>query len=293
MSNIKQFFESRWDDGYIMEADYSQLEVVILAILSGDPLLIDDVMSKDMHCVSTALLTGEPYKTVKHKVDSGDAEWIRTRKKAKALSFALQYGAGIKALAKNTKLSEDVCKTFVSNYYKRYSRLASFQKELADTVQSTAIPYENEGTLGQRYMGHYYSPTGRKYTFVQHDAPDWIRSKGENFSFSPTEMKNYMTQGTASDIVLMGIASLYRELYVGEGKAYNRLSIQLINTIHDSVMLDVMMNEVDNAYLAVYNSLTGARDKASSLFGIDFPLPLKVDVSVGKTWAQTKPYTPE
>jgi len=292
MSKIKEFFSSRYgDSGSIMEADYSQLEVIILAALSKDPVLIDDVRTKDMHCISLSLLLGESYDSVKKKYDAGDSHYKKMRKTAKSLSFALQYGAGISALAANTKLSTEVCKEFVGAYYARYRVLDSYQKELASIVYSNAIPYENMGELGQKYIGHYYSPIGRAYSFVQKEAPKFLKERGENFSFSPTEIKNYMTQGTATgDLVLIGIGDLYRELYVGEGKQYNRENIFLINTIHDSVMLDVMNEDIDKVGKMVYSSLTGVRKRVKELFDWDIPLPLNVEVSVGSTWAQTKPY---
>ena len=89
--SIKDCFISRWgSDGYLMEVDFSQLEVVALAILSGDPVLKDDLLSgRDMHRMRAAELFGIPEASVT------DGQ----RQLCKQLSFQLQYGAGYKSMA--------------------------------------------------------------------------------------------------------------------------------------------------------------------------------------------------
>ena len=78
--SIKACFKSRWEDGYIMEVDFSQLEIVGLAILSGDDVLRDDILSgRDMHRWRAAELWSIPESAVTPK----------QRTTAKALSFQL------------------------------------------------------------------------------------------------------------------------------------------------------------------------------------------------------------
>lgn len=82
--SIKSCFKSRWRDGYIMEVDFSQLEVIGLAILSGDEILADDIMmGRDMHTVRAAELWGIPESKVTSK----------QRQTAKYLSFQLVIAA--------------------------------------------------------------------------------------------------------------------------------------------------------------------------------------------------------
>lgn len=80
MSDIKDMFISRWKDGVILNADFSQLEVIVLAILSNDTQLKDDILSgKDMHVVRAAELFGISEALVSKK----------QRKIAKAFAFQL------------------------------------------------------------------------------------------------------------------------------------------------------------------------------------------------------------
>lgn len=80
MSDIKDMFISRWNEGVILNCDFSQLEVIVLAILSNDSQLKDDIQSgKDMHVVRAAELFGIAEKDVTKK----------QRKIAKAFAFQL------------------------------------------------------------------------------------------------------------------------------------------------------------------------------------------------------------
>ena len=125
MSRIKECIVSRWgDDGYIVEADFSQLEVIGLAYLSNDKQLKGDILAGvDMHCMNAAFLYNTPYDDIKAAVAAGDPVWIKKRKIAKAPGFLIQYGGGAGAMAKQTGLSMEACKGFIENYYKRYSRV--------------------------------------------------------------------------------------------------------------------------------------------------------------------------
>jgi DNA polymerase I-like protein with 3'-5' exonuclease and polymerase domains len=95
MSRIKECFKSRWgDDGVIMEADFSQLEVIALAFLSQDTHLIHDIISGvDMHCMSASFLYDTPYDYILKACKAGDVEWIKKRKLSKGPSFQLNVAA--------------------------------------------------------------------------------------------------------------------------------------------------------------------------------------------------------
>lgn len=91
MSEIKYCFRSRFgDDGVILQADYSQLEVVALAFLSGDKQLRQDIIDKvDIHSVNAAALFGRHLPEFLYSKRAGDPATLNQRKIAKQLSFQL------------------------------------------------------------------------------------------------------------------------------------------------------------------------------------------------------------
>lgn len=88
MAYVKKYFVSRFTNGMLLEADYSQLEVIGLAYLADDKVLKNDIIEGvDMHCMSTSFLTGEKYEVIKDAVANGDSYWTKQRKAAKSVSF--------------------------------------------------------------------------------------------------------------------------------------------------------------------------------------------------------------
>ena len=110
------------------------------------------------------------------------------------------------------------------------------------------------------------------------------RFRGE-CSFSPTEMKNYPIQGFATgDIVPEVLGQLYRHL---KQTGYDK-NIKLVNTVHDSIVLDVASEYVKPASIVLQNVMENAGMYMRKRFGIDIDLEFKADVSVGKNWLECK-----
>ena len=115
VSSVKQYFISRWEDGYLLELDFSQLEVVVLAILSGDKQLQADLRAgKDLHAISAEALFGPGFTSGQRKI-------------AKQLSFQLQYGSGAKNMAVTNNIPLQTAKRFIRNYYTRYTQVKEWQ----------------------------------------------------------------------------------------------------------------------------------------------------------------------
>lgn len=277
-SSIKECFGSRFVDGYIVNADFSQLEVVYAAHASGDRQLLDDILSgKDLHTMRAAELFNIP---------EGDVT-KQQRQTAKSFAFALQYGSGAKSMAEEQGVPINVAKKFILSYYKRYPDLKMWQEKVAKEVMDSSTPSTRYTT--KRYparMGEYRSETGRTYRFYEHDAPEFMVKGGTYTSFSPTEMKNYPMQGGATgDIVPMMVARINRWLHQLKAR-YKK--VKLINTVHDSIMLDVSEEYVYHVCVGVKKILEDTGSVYKQTFGVEFSCPLKVDVTFGKTWADQK-----
>ena len=276
MSQIRDCFISRYNNGVIMEADFSQLEVIYLAHICSDQQLIDDLNSgMDLHIVAAAELFGIP------ESDVTEAQ----RKVAKAFRFMLQYGAGARHMAEETGHSKKVAQAFIDNYYARYPKVREWQdaniefceknkKVNASKKTSRGYPV-SEATI--------LSETGRRYVFSTSDSPQWMADRGVYTSFLPTKIKNYPVQGGATgDIVPMMIGKVHRWLY-DQGAIDN---VKMIATVHDSIVLDVPTECINWVGEGIKKVMESAPEVYEQTFGIPFNLALKVEVKYGRSWGE-------
>ena len=290
MSKIKECFTSRFTDGVIMEADYSQLEVICLAHLSQDPLLMKDIREGvDLHSMGAANLFNLNYDYVRDAYLKGDPDMTKKRKIAKGFSFQLQYGSGAQAMADQLGLPVQLAKDFIKAYYGRYKGVKQYQEDVKAKVLASRKPSKHRTPKGvPAGIGHYTSITGRRYVFQEYDAPDFMVAKGVATSFSPTQMKNYPTQGFATgDIVPLMMGVLYEKL---KRNPFLRTKALLVNTVHDSIMLDVAPDAIYQTAKDVKYTMQDAPKYIKETWGIDFDLPLGVDVTTGPSWAEQTEY---
>jgi len=278
MSDIKKFFTSRWgEEGYIVECDFSQLEIAVLAYLTQDPQLMEDLKEGvDVHSINAQHLFGKNFTDKQRKI-------------AKSLSFQLQYGAGAASMAESNGIPLKKAKEFISHYYSRYHEVKAWQDMIADNVKRNRAP-SHKRTAGGLPAGKSVidSETGRCYSFHEYDAPSFMRERGVDASFSPTQMKNYPVQGFATgDIVPMIVGELFDVL-----KASPALSKQalLVNTVHDSIVLDVRQEVLDEAIETTLKVMESAPKLLRKYFGITFNMPLPATASFGRTWGHQVDY---
>ncbi len=276
-SDIKEAFVSRWgDDGVIVEADYSQLEMVGLAVRSGCPGLTHDIThGVDMHT--------ELFRSM-----HGRAPDKLERKRFKPASFALVYGAGAGGIAAQTGMSKADAKKFIDTFYARYPGVHDFHERMIKEVEE-----------GRAYVGDKDKETGlpvgisvwrcpitkRCYEFREYPLRDDIaRWKGKQVDFSPTEIKNYPVQGFATgDIVPLVIGKLYRVLRNNE---FLKDKCLLINTVHDSVVFDVHKDVLVAALTLIRSTMQAAPHYIKQTWDYDFKMALNVGVSYGPNWGK-------
>lgn len=279
VTSIKDCVISRYPNGWILEADYSQLEIVVLAFESQDDQLIQDIEEgRDLHCASLAAWKGWDYHETKNKYDRGEPHVYQLRRFAKRMSFLVQYGGSAGALSKQLGVPKREAERFIEGYYGRYRGIPAYHERIKQEVLASA---EHKGHTTHSGIpartGTYLSLTGRRYTFHEYDAPEWAKSNTP--SFSPTEMKNYPVQGLATgDIVPLMMGELL-ELE----KLYECL---FINTVHDSFLFDVSpMEDIDNLASVIKYKLDNTKEVLLDKLNINFNVPLKAEVSYGPTWA--------
>ena len=289
-SKLKKGFNSRFcEDGVMGEIDYSQLEVVVQGLLSGDVNLCRDLNDKiDFHCKRVALkmtALGNPctYEEALYRCKDEDfAEykvWKKERTKCKIFSFQLAYGAGYVTIAVETGMDEDEVKLLMELDNKEYPGIQKFNNAVATECAKTAEPFRDP-SKGYRVFrkGHWTAPTGTVYTWTSVDAPAWQKKKGINDTFMPTELKNYPIQGTGAEIVQMILGVLWRWFMKNDnfgGKAF------LVNTVHDCVWFDCHKDVVDEVIAGAVKIMSAVPQLLKLFYGMDCPVPFPVEAEVG------------
>lgn len=274
MSEIKECFISRWPEGVLLESDFSQLEVVGLAALSQDGALIEDLLAgRDMHRYYTAA-----------RLNIKEEEVLpRDRTFTKRMTFQLQYGSGAPNMARKLGLTKKECADFIEAYYSRYSEVKQWQDQVMQDVQASHMPTDRLTPAGfPQGVGVWESPTGRLYTFYEQDPPDWMRDRTPNFS--PTQMKNYPVQGSATaDIMAVFRARLYRRLLSSPLRGH----VLLINTVHDSIMADCENREYAVQFAELAKELAAELPQVmAETWGFICPVPFKIETKIGPKWSE-------
>lgn len=287
--SVKNHFTSRYAGGSIVEMDFSQLEVIGLAILSDDLNLKQDITDGlDLHSANTATLHGVDYQYVCDQVDKNKSEWVQKRKVVKIFSFQLQYGAGAKTMAESAGVTIIEAKKFIETYYARYPAVKLWQDRCIEQVTAYSEPSNAKTKLGYpAASGTLTSPTGRWYSFREHDAPQFMKDKGIHTSFSPTQIKNYPVQGfSTGDVVPLALGKVFRYLLHSESNE----RIKFVNTVHDSLIFDVHPDLDIQVLRDIKAILEGLPDEINYLWpDVQFDLPLKCGVEMGPSWGECEP----
>ncbi len=199
---MRKFFIA--EDGYkIIDADYSQIELRVLAALSDDKNMIDAFNSgTDIHSVTASKVFGVPLEAVTSEL----------RSKAKAVNFGIVYGIGAFSLAKDIKTTRAEADSFIKSYLSLYSSVNHYMEKCISDAKE--LGYSETLFKRRRYLPELSSSNGM------------LRAFGERVA------RNMPIQGTAADIIKIAMI-----------KVYNRLKneypdAKLIMQVHDELMAE-------------------------------------------------------
>ena len=167
-SELKAVFVSRFGDkGRMIEADYSQLEVVVQGLLSGDKQLVEDLNNRiDFHCKRVSTKFGISYeealKLCKDESGPDYATWKERRTDVKGFSFQRAYGAGAAAIADATGMDIEDVKELIKLEEQTYPGIEKFNAAVEAAVYATAEPFRAGKDEGYRVFrtGYWQGPTG-------------------------------------------------------------------------------------------------------------------------------------
>jgi DNA polymerase I-like protein with 3'-5' exonuclease and polymerase domains len=283
-SKVKQMFTSRFgDEGRIIECDYTALEVVMNAALSGDMNLLNKLLDgTDMHTYRLAgkhnnwngLTYEEMLAILDDKTHPRHKEVKQARTDIKPRAFAAQYGASAVGIAYNTGCTVEEAQEFLDNEASLFPESIAYRDVIYEAVQKSGErnlhrEMNEHGQWAVYHRGHWQSPGGTCYSFREYQ--QW-RDGQQVLDYKPTQIANYWNQGEAGFLMTVSAGRVARWL-IGqqffanqvfpEGRAY------LVNHVHDALYLDVHESVVREVGLAVRRIMEDAPKYMSARLGYE------------------------
>lgn len=228
----------------LVSADYSQVELRVLAHVSQDPALLEAFRNgEDIHARTAALVYDLPPDQV-----SPDQ-----RRNAKTINFGLIYGMGAQKLAQELKISTTQAKDFIARYFERLQGL----KEFYEGVEASARKHGFVTTLG-----------GRRRLL-----PDINSASGQAAALARRQAINTVIQGSAADIIKLAMLAVARDERLRE------LDARLLLQVHDELLLEVPADAAEEAGTLVARLM---QDVCPA--GKELSVPLLVDWGTGHDW---------
>ena len=208
---LRKIFIPR-DGNLLIDADYSQIELRLLAHFSGCKELIDAYNKGiDIHSVTASQVFGVPIGDVTEKM----------RREAKAVNFGIIYGISDFGLSKNLNIPLATAREYIEKYFATYSAV----KE-----------YMNYNVEFAKANGYVSTLTGRKRVIPEINSSNFnLRSFGERAAM------NMPLQGSSADIIKIAMINVSNEL------KKNYMKTKLILQVHDELVLDAPESEKDKA----------------------------------------------
>ncbi len=291
---LRSLVNSRFENGVIVNFDYNQLEVCVQAYLAQSDKMIQDIKDGvDFHVKRLAYAEELTYEEVRQKLaEDNTGLWKSKRRAAKTVSFQKAYGAHPEKIAKETHLPVETIERIFAEEDREYPEVAQFNKIVEESIRRTRVPTTNPLPIRDKDtriyitrahesqgVGYYQSITGKRYHFLEKaSTSEKLRHTDRDpfRYFSGPEIANYPVQGTAADIVALSVGNVWRA-------TRNMLGMLLINEVHDSLVID--LNKPDGLTVHVIQTiLENVQGTFKKYLGIDWNVPIKVDLQIGKSW---------
>lgn len=220
---IRKMFVPSSSENILIDADYSQIELRILAHISGDEAMQEAFSSgEDIHASTASRVFG---------VEKSEVTPL-LRSRAKAVNFGIVYGMGDYSLSQDLHISVKEAKAYIESYFEKY---ADVKKYLDKTVADA----KEKGFVTTLFGRRRYIPEINASNFMQ-------RSFGERVAM------NTPIQGTAADIIKIAMVNVHREL------KKNGLKAKLILQVHDELIIESPKSEAAKAQEILEKCMTDA-----------------------------------
>ena len=204
---MRKFFTAR--DGWVLvDADYSQIELRVLADISGDKNMIDAFKNnQDIHAITASQVFNMPLDFVTGEM----------RSRAKAVNFGIVYGIGAYSLAKDIGVTNKEAKNYIESYLKHYRGIDKYMHDVVEKAKDT---------------GYVETVFGRRRYL-----PELSASNGMTRAFGERVARNAPIQGTAADIIKIAMIKVDKRL------AEENLEARLVLQVHDELIVECPSHE--------------------------------------------------
>ncbi|MFT7121713.1 MAG: DNA polymerase-1 [Neolewinella sp.] len=209
-AEVRKAFIPRDGDHVLVASDYSQIELRLVAALSGDEGMVDAFKNaRDIHTATAALVFDVPFEEVtRHQ-----------RGQAKTINFAILYGAGATRLMQQLEITRKEASELIKNYYERFPGLKDYMSSSVENAKEE---------------GYAMTMLGRKRVLRD------INSKnGMTRSMAERMAMNTPIQGTAADMIKIAMIRIDKALQDGDFKT------KMVLQVHDELVFDMPKDEVD------------------------------------------------
>lgn len=207
---VRKAFVARDENYKLLSADYSQIELRIIAALSGDPEMVKSFQNgEDIHAATAAKVFNVPQEEVTRE----------QRSHAKTVNFGIIYGVSAFGLSNQTSLSRSESKDLIDAYYKTYPRLKEYIQEQIDIA---------------REQGYVQTVLGRRRYLKDINSQNAVvRGAAERNAV------NAPIQGSAADIIKIAMINIYKRLTKENWKS------KMLLQVHDELIFDVHNSEIE------------------------------------------------
>ena len=201
-------------------ADYSQIELRLMAAFSKDEGMINDFNSgKDIHAATAAKIFNMPLEFVDKDL----------RRQAKAVNFGIIYGITDFGLSQDLGISVAKAKDFIKNYFMMYPKVHEYMNELVESAKKN---------------GYAKTLFGRIRTIPELTQSSWFMRE-----FGKRAAMNMPLQGSASDIIKLAMIKVHNEI------KENNLKAKLIMQVHDELIIDTPLDEVEKVKVLLKDAM--------------------------------------
>ena len=220
---IRKAFVSRSEDFVLLAADYSQVELRIIAALSKDgPMIEAFKQGQDIHAATAAKVFGV-------KLEEVDRDM---RSKAKAVNFGLMYGQSAFGLADNLGISRTEARDIIDEYFKQFPTIRAYMDQ--------NIQFAKQNGYVETIMGR------RRYLRDINSNNQTVRG------FAERNAINAPIQGSAADIIKVAMINVHAEMQK------RKLKSKLLLQVHDELVFDAHKDELDELKALVSEKMVGA-----------------------------------